>query len=171
MIMAMSCSSEHQKKRVTKDVVDNFIKKYHAESFSEFKNVFISIRETNGSSSSYILQKNAGNLPVYVVTYNENTNEIVEVNNSRLRAKKVDDYFTSNQITSFIKKFRYYKFCLLSVDAQGNVFINPFYPGNPAIFLRISKTPSLEISKISGDYIYYKDNWYVNRTQLVDLKL
>jgi hypothetical protein len=167
----MGCSCEHQSKIITKDVIDSFIKKYQAESFSEFKNVFISIRQTSLSSTSYILQKSEGNLPVYIVTYNESTNEITEVSNSELRAKKISDYFSRNQITSFIKKFRYYKFCLLSVDSQENVFINPFYPNNPATFLRISKTSSLETSKISGNYIYYKDNWYVNQTQLVGVKL
>lgn len=165
------CSCKQSGKTISKNEIDNFIRKYQTERFGEFKNVFICIRQRTLTSTIYILQKNDGNVPVYFVTYNEPMNKITEINNTGLKEQNVSDYFTKYQIAALINKFRYFKFCLLGVDAQGNVFINPYYPNNPAVFLRMVKTSKLKISKLEGNYIYYNHDWYLNQSQLSRIKL
>lgn len=168
VIFTFSCQKND--KVISKKTIDDFIEKYQTESFLELKNVTIYVRQKDLQNTTYILQKNEGNLPVYIVTYNEWINEITEVNNSVLKGKKVADYFTRNQIAYLINKFRVYNFCMLSMDKQENVFINPFYPDNPAFFLRLGKTSKLKPSKLSGDFKQYKDSWYVNHS-LVDTSM
>lgn len=145
-------------------MIDSFVKKYQTEEFSEFKNVFIVIRQRTLTSTIYILDKTGENLPVYVVTYNEWLNKITEINNSLLKEQKVNDYFTERQITTLIYSFRRFNFCLLGVDKQDNVFINPFYASSPACLIRLGKTPRIDMLKVSGDFKPYKDNWYINQS-------
>ena len=168
VIFTFSC--QNSGKTISKHFIDDFIEKYQTENFLEFKNVFISIRQKDLTSTTYILEKSEGGLPVYFVTYNDWTNEISGVNNSQLKEQKLNDYFTKRQITFLINRFRQMNFCLLGVDINGNVFINPFYPNNPAFFLRLSKISKLKPSKLSGDFRQYKDSWYVNHS-LVDTSM
>ena len=162
---------QDRNKAISKNVIDTFIKKHQAESFLEFKNTIIFIRQETLLSTLYVIHRYEGNSPVYFVTYNKIKNEITEIDDSLLKKLKVPDYFTAREITSLIKRFRSYEICMVGVDMQENVFINPFYPNNPAVFLRMSKHSQLNISKIQGNYVHYKDRWYVDKSQLVGVKL
>jgi hypothetical protein len=168
LLLLNSC---HNNKIISKNEIDNFIGKYQSQDFSEFKNVSILIRQTTLTSTIYIISKYQGNLPVYFIVYNELENKITEINNSLLKQQKISDYFTDQEINSLINKFRHYQFCLLGVDSNKDLFINPFYANNPAAILRKSKGSKLEISKLSGNFIHYKDDWYINLSVLPDLKL
>lgn len=158
-------------KAISRKVIDDFIKNHQSESFLEFKNKVIFIRQETLLSTIYILHKYEGNKPVYFVTYSKLKNEVTEIDNSMLKKEKVPDYFTVREITSLVKRFRAYKFCMVGVDLQENVFINPFYPNNPAVFLRKSNHSQLNISKMQGNYVHYNAYWYIDQSQLVGVKL
>lgn len=161
LISVCSCQNS---KTISRGEIDNFVKKYQAEEFPEFKNVSIVIRQRTLTSTIYVLDKQGENLPVYFITYNEWLNKITEINSSLLKEQKVSDYFTKSQITVLINRFRQLNFCLLSIDNQDNVFINPFYPSSPPCLIRLGKTSRVEMLKVSGDFKPYKDNWYINQS-------
>ncbi len=162
--MVFICSCQNRGKTVSQSVIDDFVKRHQTDGFSDFKNVAIFIRQMGITSTTYILSTYDGNYPVYFVTYNELINKITEIDYSGMKEKRIDSYFSKSQIIFLVNKFRQTKFCLLAVDTQKNVYINPFYPNRPPFFLRKNKTAKLEMLRKSGDFIQYKDDWYINRS-------
>lgn len=170
LINIVVLSSCHYK-TISPKTLDDFTKRYQNERFSKFKNTAIFIRSEDFINTIYVIDKGDGkNLPVYFVTYNKWLNKITEINNKMLKEQGIPDYFTSTQIASIINNLRMYKFSLLCVDAQNNIFINPFYINNPAVFLRMDKGSHIDFKKVSGNFIHYKGNWYVDRSQLPGVK-
>jgi hypothetical protein len=140
--------------------IDTTIKVYNNENFTFFTDRFICIKHINLTEVIYIVEKSDGNLPIYFVTFSLLSNKITEINNSALVESNIADYLTKDEITDFVLKFREFNFSLLQVDIEGNVFINPCNPNQPAILLRLKESISDNIVKKGYVYTRYKNKWY-----------
>lgn len=159
MISFFSCN----RKRIEFNDYDSIILNYNQTDFSDFRDVFISIRDKGVVEVTYMLGKSEANLPLYFVKYNTITNTIVDINKEMLKKANVDGYFSNKKIISLIKKTRKLGFKLISVDKSNNVFINPYSVNSPAILLRLNDTVFKE--EIYKGYIYkhYQGKWYLRK--------
>jgi hypothetical protein len=144
---------------------DQFIEKYNNTDFSFFIDVFISIRSSTETHIIYFIHQFGGNEPGYFVTYSLLNDSISEINKEQLLKANVKDYFTDDEIGSYINEFRKYDFFLLGVDKDSNVFINPYKAQSPPYFLRTKELKSDDTLRMGYVYDRYKSNWYTNRTK------
>jgi len=146
--------------------IDTFITKYKDENFNALKNVSIVQRSSDGSEAVYVVGKFEGNEPVYFVTYNLNRKTITQIDNTKLKENNLQDYFTNDEIESYIETIRKYGFYLLAVDSDNNLYVNPFYSGEPPYLLRLNSIS--RDSTVRKGYVYelYRDNWYLNKTRV-----
>lgn len=142
--------------------IDRFISEFENEDFSRFKNIFITRKSKNLNTAVYILIKTNSNLPAYIITYDLTKNRIREIDHSMLAKAGIADYFTDVQLADYIEAFRKYDFYAMSVDADGNVYMNPFHANQPVCLMRI--TTSSPHNMIQKGYLYeqYKGRWYLN---------
>jgi hypothetical protein len=142
--------------------VDHFIKQFENESFIQFKNISITLKNKSLTKAVYILIKTNSNLPAYIITYDLVKKRILEIDHSMLAKAGIEDYFTDFQLSDYIEAFRKYDFYLMSVDNDCNVYINPFYANQPVCLMRLNT--SVHYGMIQKGYLYeqYKGRWYIN---------
>lgn len=154
-----SCSN----RSITNDDIDKFISKYHDETFSDFVGVSISYRDSDLGDNIYMVAKQGGNFPPYIVRFNKGRNEVTSIDNKLLKQGNYKDYFSGNQIEDLMKKFISFNVQNLSVDSNGNAFISPFYGEHSPTLLRLNITTNEKEVKKGFVYTLYKDNWYVKK--------
>lgn len=160
-VFLLSCSSVGKKNSALSK--DEFIQRYEKEDFSILTNVFIAVRNENTNKTIYMVQKFDGDFPVYFVTYNNLTERIININREQLLKAEVRDYFSTDQISEYISFFRQFDFCLLGVDADSNVFINPYYCQSPPYFLRLNNHSNEKTIDEGYLYGHFNGNWYINK--------
>ncbi|WP_157504926.1 hypothetical protein [Flavobacterium tegetincola] len=142
-----------------KEDMNNVIAIYNDEDFSCLKNTFISIRGgVNNDTIILLISKSDNGCSPYIVTVNNQTKEIAIIDGN-LPKRDCNGYFTDEEIGNYVKCFFKYNFQVLSVDLEGNVFINPNQE-NPPSLLRVEKDKEPKDIKY---FKLYKDNWYVRK--------
>ncbi len=154
MLQLQSCNSQTMN-------IDTIIDKYNETDFGELKDMSIYFRSTGHqpNSSIYFVNKFNGNCSPYVVEFNNIDKTIVEIKNHLVLTNCKEDYLSKEQIEAVIKKYVEYKLCLLQVDSEGNVYINPDKQELP-IFLR--KSPNSTPQDL-GKFKHYKGDWYLRK--------
>ncbi len=139
--------------------IDGIIEKYNQEDFSCLKGVFVNFRggEHKGLVVLLISKTNYKCSP-YIVTVNKNDGKVTKIDDT-LPKRDCNGYFSVSEIETFVRCFLKYNFQVLSVDSDGNVYMNPSRQDLP-IFLRKeqNKTP-----KDMKDFKAYKGNWYIRK--------
>lgn len=154
-----SCSN----RSITNDDIDKFISKYHDETFSNFIGVSISYRDSDLGDNIYMVAKQGGKYPPYIVHFNKRKNEVTNIDNKLLIKSNCKDYFNDTQIKDLMARFIGFNVQNLSVDSVGNVFISPFYGEHSPTLLRLAVTTNEKVVKKGYVYELYKDNWYLNK--------
>lgn len=149
--------------KVTDKDVDTFISKYNAESFTHFKCVSISFRDKDFNENIYMVAKQGGNFPCYVVRYNKSKNEVTNIDDKLLKQVNLPGYFSDSQIKDLMNNFINYDVQHLSVDSNENVFISPFFGENSPALLRLKVTTNESEVKKGTIYKLYRDNWYISK--------
>lgn len=154
MLQLQSCNSQSMD-------IDAVIDKYNDTDFSGLKDMSIYFRSTGHqrNTSIYFVNKFRGNCSPYAVEFNNTDKTIVEIKNHLVLANCKEDYLSKEQIEASVKQYVEYKLCLLQVDNNGNVYINPDKQELP-VFLR--KSPGSTPQDL-GKFKHYKGNWYVRK--------
>lgn len=158
--MALSSCSD---KSITNDDIDKFISRYNEASFSDFMNVSISYRDGDFGDDIYMVAKQGGSFPPYVVRFNKKKNEVTSIDNKLLKQSNCKDYFSDNQIKDLMTKFISFGVQNLSVDSSGNLFISPFFGEHSPSLLRLNVKTNEKVLRKGNIYELYKDRWYLNR--------
>jgi len=158
-LMAFSSCSDRS---IATDDIDKFISKYHNETFSDFMNVSISYRDSDFGDNIYMVAKQGGSYPPYIVRFNKRKEEVTGIDNKLLNQSNYTDYFTEKQIKNLMEKFIRVNVQSLSVDSIGNVFIKPFFGDDSPTLLRLKTTTGDSVVRKGHAYELYKDNWYLN---------
>lgn len=149
----VACNTKQQK-------LDAIISKYQTEDFTAFKNTSIAFKSgSDAKQAVYLLKKYNFDVIPYLVTYDFEKQAVTNINKQALQAAGVEDYLSAGQIEALIVKFINYKFPLLQVDIEGNVFINPFEANAPPLLLRSVGTGNPQTIM----YEHYKDDWYLRK--------
>jgi hypothetical protein len=156
-----SCSN----RSITNDDIDKFILKYHDETFSNFIGVSISYRDSDFGDNIYMVAKQGGKFPPYIVHFNKEKNEITSVDDKLLKQSNCKNYFNDTQIKDLMISFIGFNVQNLSVDSNRNVFVCPFYGEHSPILLRLSVMTNEKVVKKGYVYELYKDNWYLSKTK------
>lgn len=136
---------------------DTLIEKYSQEDFSCLQGVFMNKRgrDNNGNIVIIVCKRNFKCSP-YIVTINNKSGEILKIDD-KLPIRDCNGYFSNNEIGNFVKCFLKYKFEVLSVDLNGDVYINPFQQDLPILLRRQDKYSPQDIT----GFKIYKQNWYI----------
>lgn len=145
--------------------IDAFIANYNSQDFSVFRGISIVQRSASITEVVYEVNKLESNLPVYFVSYDRGSEKITRINNPGLKRKNTADYLSADEIEKYIKAFRNYKFFLLAVDNDNNLYVNPFHENAPPYLLRLNKSITDSIVRKGFVYEHYKGSWFVNRTK------
>lgn len=142
--------------------VDWFISEFENEDFIRFKNLSITLKSKSSNKAVYILIKTNSNLPAYIITYDLTKKRILEIDHSMIAKAGIEDYFTDTQLSDYIEAFRKYDFHAMSVDGDGNVYMNPFYPDQPVCLMRTTTLSPHGLIQKGYLYEQYKGRWYLN---------
>lgn len=139
--------------------VDSIIEKYNSEDFSCLKGAFVNIRGgINKDNVVILISKSNTKCSPYIVTVNHNTGKILKVDDT-LPIRDCNGYFSASEIENFTKCFFKYNFQVLSVDLDGNVYINPSQQNQPILLRKNINVAPKDIK----DFEVYKDNWYIRK--------
>lgn len=154
MLQLQACNSQNMN-------IDAIIAKYNSTDFSELKDMSIYFRSKGHrrNSSIYFVNKFKGNCSPYIVEFNNTDNTIVEIKNHLVLTSCVEDYLSKEQIEIVVKKYVEYKLCLLQVDNDGNVYINPDKQELPILLRKSSNSTPQDLEKFK----HYKESWYVRK--------
>lgn len=151
-ILQQSCNGQ---------TIDSVIKKYDNVDFSSLKGFLIYFRSDGYQSNTSIYYVNiyGGKCSPYVAEFNDRNKTIVNINNDLVVKSCGQDYLNTEKITEVLVGYAQYNLCLVQVDNDGNVYINPDRMERATI-LRKSKgsTP-----KDLALFKHYKGNWYIRK--------
>lgn len=156
LLGACSCSTRFNRG------IDKFISKHGEEDFSQFVGTSISYRDSDFGTDIFIVAKQGGKHPPYVVRINKSTKQITTIDDKFLRQSNHEPYFNHEQIRNFMKRFLDFDAQLLSVDKDSNVFIRPYYAEYSAILLRLNTKAGDTVIRKGIVYNLYRDNWYLS---------
>ena len=156
-----SCSIRN----ISNDDIDKFISECQDKTFSNFIGVSITFRDTDLGNDIYMVAKQGGKYPPYVVHFNKRKKEITSIDNKLLKQGNFNSYFDETQIKDLMKRFIDFDVKNLSVDSIGNVFISPFYGEHSPNLLRLNVITNEKVVKKGYVYELYKDNWYINNSK------
>lgn len=141
--------------------IDSIIKKYDTEDFRLLKNKSIYFRSTGNqrNSSIYFVNIYKGECSPYAVEFDDNIKAIIEIKNHLVLSSCKKDYLSKEEIEQALKKYKEYNLCLIQVDTDGNVYINPDKQELPTL---LRKSPN-SIPKDVDKFKLYKGNWYVRK--------
>ncbi|TCC99187.1 hypothetical protein [Pedobacter hiemivivus] len=141
--------------------VDSIIKKYDDTDFSSLKGFSVYFRSAGheNNTSIYFVNSYGGGCSPYIVELNDRDKIIVNINNDLVLKSCSKDYMSREKITQVLVGYAQYDLCLVQVDNEGNVYINPDRPDR-ATLLRKSKSST---PKDLALFEHYKGNWYVKK--------
>jgi hypothetical protein len=163
ILLVMLLTSCSNRTPTTNDDIDSFILKYENENFTIFKGVSISFRDRDTKEYIYMVAKQGGNFPCYVVHYSKSKNKVINIDDKLLQQRNVTSYFSESKINELMQKFITYNVQNLSVDSNENVFISPFFGENSPALLRLSKSTNEKEIKKGTIYKLYKEYWYISK--------
>lgn len=149
-----SCKNE------TKEI-DDVVNKYSDVDFSRLKNISIYYRSSGSqtNTSVYFVNLFNGKCSPYVVVYNNVDKSVVEIKNHLVLASCKEEYLKKEDIESIVKQYVGYGICLLQVDEEGNVYINPNRQDVPILLRKSSESTPQDLEKFK----HYKGEWYIKR--------
>jgi len=156
-----SCSDRN----ISNDDIDKFISKYQDKTFSNFIGVSITFRDTDFGNDIYMVAKQGGKYPPYIIHFNKRKKEITSISNILLKQGNFHNYFDESKIKDLMQRFIDFDVKNLSVDSIGNVFISPFYGEHSPNLLRLNAITNERVVKKGYVYELYKGNWYVNNSK------
>ena len=141
--------------------IDSVIKKYGNTDFSSIKGFSIHFRSAGHqrNTSIYFVNTYDGKCSPYVVELNDHNKTIVNINNDLVLKSCGQDYLSREKITEVLMGYTQYNLCLVQVDNDGNVYINPDRMER-ATLLRKSMGA---IPKDLTLFKHYKGNWYIRK--------
>ncbi len=141
--------------------IDNVIEKYSNTDFDNLKGLSIYFRSKGHqrNTSIYFVNEFKGSCSPYTVEFNDNDKTVVEIKNHLVLSSCGKDYLSKEQIETALHYFIGYKLCLVQVDTEGNVYINPDKQELPTLLRKSpNATPKdLHLFKL------YKEDWYVRK--------
>jgi hypothetical protein len=151
-----SCSVQNQHMNI-----DQIVEKYDTIDFGILKNKSIHYRSKGNqrNTSIYFVSIYKGLCSPYVVEFNDDDKSVVQIKNHLVLSSCGKDYLSKEDVEVLMKAYAKYDFCLLQVDEDGNVYINPDKQEPPVLLRRsINSTPK-DIDKFKS----YKGNWYIRK--------
>ena len=142
--------------------INSFIEQYENVEFANFADVSVTQIGRSGDDLIFLVSKFEGNMPGYFVTWNTKTETLIKVDKKNLIGGHLPDYFTERQIIDFVKKIRQYRFYLLGMDKDSNLYVNPFYFDEPVYFLRLKKATGDSLVRKGYVYELVRSRWYIN---------
>lgn len=154
VVNVSSCQSQEKS-------TDEIIKKFDTVDFSSLKNRSVYFRSAGQqrNSSIYFVNTMEGTCSPYIVEVNNSDNTIIEIKNNLVISSCKEDFLSQNEIEKTIKQYLQYKICLLQVDNDGNVLINPDKQ-EPATLLRMMPGKTIENM---NQFKPLKGNWYIRK--------
>jgi hypothetical protein len=140
---------------------DAIIEKYDTVNFSALKNKSIYFRSKGNqkNTSIYFVNIYKGSCSPYAVEFNDENKSIVEVKNHLVLTSCGKDYLSREEIEKAIKDYAAYRLCLLQVDEEGNVYINPDKQELPVLLRKSPNSTPKDIDKFK----LYKGAWYIRK--------
>ncbi len=141
--------------------IEQIIIRYSKEDFSLLKNksVYFRSKGNKQNSSIYFVNIYKGKCSPYIVEYDEKTNKIIEIKNHLVISSCQKDYLSNDEIEKAVINYKKYKFYLIQVDEEGNVYINPNTQDLPTILRKAPESSPADID----NYKVYKNNWYIRK--------
>lgn len=154
IVFLQSCNSQSMNN-------DMVIKKYYNTDFNKLKGLSIYCRSKGHqqNTSIYFVNEFSGKCSPYTVEFNDFNKTLVEIKNHLVLSSCEKDYLSKEQIDTAIQLFVEYKLCLIQVDLEENVYINPNKQELPTL-LRKSPTSTPRDLQL---FKHYKDNWYIRK--------
>lgn len=139
------------------DHVDQIVKKYDQTDFSDLKGFSIHYRDARHQENTFIYLVSTYDVKCspYMVEV-DGQNSIVNINNNLVLESCGRDYLTKEKIKQVFAKYSQYHFCLLQVDNEGNVYINPDNQERPTLLRKSVHSNPKDLALFS----HYKGNWY-----------
>jgi len=163
LIFSFICIFSCTNTEVKNNNIDKFISKYQNETFSKFIGVSITFRDSDFGSDIYMVSKQGGKYPPYIIHFNKRLKQVTSIDDKLLKQSNFNSYFDENQIKDLMKEFIEFDVKNLSADSIGNIFISPFYGEYSPNLLRLNTTKIEKVVKKGYVYDWYKDNWYLNK--------
>lgn len=141
--------------------IDDVINKYSDVDFSRLKNISIYYRSSGSqiNTSVYFVNLFNGKCSPYVVVYDNVEKTIIEIKKHLVLSSCKEDYMDEEYIKSVVKQYVDYGICLLQVDEDGNVYINPNSQDVPILLRKYSESTPQNLEKFK----HYKGEWYIKR--------
>lgn len=141
--------------------IDDVVNKYNEVDFSRLKNISIYYRSSGSqtNTSVYFVNLFNGKCSPYVVVYDYVEKTIVEIKNHLVISSCKEDYMNEGYIESVVKQYVDYGVCLLQVDEDGNVYINPNSQDGPILLRKSSESTPQDLER----FMHYKGDWYIKR--------
>lgn len=141
--------------------IDTIIEKYDTVDFSVLKSKSIYFRSKGNqkNTSIYFVNIYKGSCSPYAVEFNDDDKSVVEIKNHLVVSSCGKDYLSKEEIEAAMKAYAKYHFCLLQVDEEGNVYINPDKQEFPVLLRKSPSSTPKDIDKFKP----YKGNWYIRK--------
>jgi len=150
--LAQSCKSQQ---------IDDIIIKYNDADFSSLKNVSIyprSIDKFKGTTI-YLIDSYLLKCSPYVVEVENSYDSILSIDNGLVIKSCGKDYFSKSKIEEVLKQYKKLNLCLIQVDNEGNVYINPNRSELPIILKKSKNSTPSNINLFKQ----YEGDWYVRK--------
>lgn len=141
--------------------IDSVIKKYDNTDFSGLKGSAIHFRSVGHQSNTsiYFVNMYGGDCSPYVVELNDQNKTIVDINNDLVLKSCGQDYLSRERITEVLVEYAQYNLCLVQVDNDGNVYINPDRMERATLLRKSTGATPKDLALFK----HYKGNWYVRK--------
>ncbi|TWI89060.1 hypothetical protein LX66_3153 [Chitinophaga japonensis] len=141
--------------------IDQIISQYDSTDFSSLRDrtVLFRSRGLTRASSIYFVGTYETSCSPYIVEVNDSEGNITEIRNHLVIESCGKDYLSKKEIELVVKRYLMFNLCSIQVDAEGNVYINPYEQELPILLRRSSGAGPRDLSRFS----WYKGNWYVRK--------
>jgi len=137
------------------------MEKYSSADFSKLKNLSIYYRSKGHQSNTsiYFINTYKGECSPYIVEVSDTDKNIVKTDNHLVVSTCGKDFLSKKQIEIALKKYLEYSLCLVQVDKDGNVYLNPDKQEQPIYLRTVPNSTQVNLKFFK----HYKDNWYVRK--------
>ena len=139
--------------------IEQVVSRMDTADLSELKNMCIQFRSSglHYNSSIYLVSAYDKNCSPYGVEVDNRKKNILEIRNDLVLESCGTEVFDRIRIVKAMKKYFELDVCLICVDQQGDVYINPTEQERPTLM----KIANGAQPKDRTDFSQYKNDWYV----------
>ena len=153
-ILLQSCNSQEMK-------IDNVIEKIDNSDLSALKGISVHFRSRGDgfNTNRYFISTFQSNCSPYSVDINPLTLKKIKINNDLVLKSCNQDYLDYQTIEKAVIAYLKLKICLIFIDNEGNVYINPSAQDRPTLLRKVEDSNPIDFNQFE----HYKENWYIRK--------